>query len=51
MNKGFRPISFTGNLDLAENATLFFITEEEKGNFVVFSQGTMRVLYVYFAAI
>ena len=38
-----KKINFTGNLDRAEVATMFFIIEEAKQTILDFSQGTVRV--------
>ena len=51
--KGIQQVSFTGNLDQSGNTTMFFIIKEakkkkKKKNLVEFSQGTVRVLYIYF---
>ena len=45
--KAIQQIHFTEHLDW--NATVFFIIEEAKETFLDFSQGTMRVLWIYFA--
>ena len=42
--KAIQQISFTENLERDENATMFFIIEEEKESILDFSHGTMRVL-------
>ena len=42
--KAMQHISFSGNLDRAEGATMFFITEEAKETVLDFSQGTVKVL-------
>ena len=42
--KATQQISFTENLERDENATMFFIIEEEKESILDFSHGTMRVL-------
>ena len=49
--KAIQQINFTGNLDRTENTAVFFITEESKETIVDFSQGTVRVLLIYFALI
>ena len=43
--KAILQINSTGNLarDPIENTTMFFITEEAKGNVLDFSQGTIKV--------
>ena len=38
-----QKINFAGNLDWAEGATMFFITEEAKGSVLDFSEGTAKV--------
>ena len=38
-----QQINFTANLDRAGNTTIFFIIEEGKEKFFVFSQGTVKV--------
>ena len=42
--KGIQQINFTGNLDPAENTTMFFIFEEEKKTIFIVEQRTVRVL-------
>ena len=42
--KAIQQINFTGNLDRAEGATMFFIIEEAKETVLDFSQGTVKVL-------
>ena len=42
--KAIQQINFTGNLDGANNAIMFFITEEVKEAISDFSQGTVKVL-------
>ena len=42
--KAIQQISFKGNLDRNGNTTIFFITEEAKGNILDFSQETVKVL-------
>ena len=39
-----QQIKFTGNLDRAEDATMFFIIQEPKEIILDSSQGTVRVL-------
>ena len=39
-----QQINFTAHWDRARNATMFFITEEEKETVLDFSQGTVTVL-------
>ena len=42
--KAIQQINFTGNVDGAEGATIFFITEEAKEAISDFSKGTVKVL-------
>ena len=42
--KAMQQINFTGNLDRAEDATMFFIIEEAKETVLDFSKGTVKVL-------
>ena len=42
--KRIQQINFTGNLDPAENTTMFFIFEEEKETILNIEQRTVRVL-------
>ena len=49
--KAIKLINFTENLHWAGNTTMFFIIEEVKESILVFSQGTVRVLWIYFALI
>ena len=44
--KAIKQISFTGNLDGNNNRLLFFIIEEVKETILVFSQGSVIVLWV-----
>ena len=44
--KARHQINVTGNLDRAEGATMFFITEEAKEAVLHFSQGTVKVLWM-----
>ena len=50
--KAIQQIHFTGNLNRGEdvnvNTIMFFIIEEEKETILDFSQGTVKVLEVYF---
>ena len=43
----FSESFFTGNLDQLANTTMFFILEEAKETILGFSQGTVRVLWIY----
>ena len=51
--KAIQQINFTGNLarDPNANITIFFTVEEVKETILDFSQGTVRVLQMYFALI
>ena len=49
--KAKQKINFTGNLDRAEDSTMFFITEEVKETVLDFSNGTVKVLWFYFVLI
>ena len=49
--KAIQQINFTGNLAQDGNTTIFFITEEAKETILDFSEGTVRVLWIYFALI
>ena len=42
-------INFTGNLSGNNNTLIFFIIEEVKETILDFSQGTLKLLYLYFA--
>ena len=42
--RAIQQINFTAHWDRARNATMFFITEEEKETVLDFSQGTVTVL-------
>ena len=42
--KAIQQISFTANLDRAENTRLYFILEEAKETIFEFSQGTVKIL-------
>ena len=42
--KAIQQIKFIGNLDRAENGTMFFIIEEAKETVLDFSQRTVKVL-------
>ena len=46
-----QQIDFTGNLDQAVNTTTFVITEVAKENILNFSEGSVKVLWNYFASI
>ena len=42
--KAIQQINFTGNLNRAKAATIFFIIEEAKETVLDFSKGTVKVL-------
>ena len=44
-------INFTGNLEWDSDETMFFIIEEAKETVFHFSQGTIKVLWIYFTLI
>ena len=46
--KGIQQINFTGNLVQVENATYFFIIKEAKETILNISEGTVKVLQIYF---
>ena len=43
-----QQINFIPNLERAKNTILFFITEEAKETVLDFSQGTLKVLKIFF---
>ena len=43
--------NFTGNLEQAGNTAMFFILDKVKETIFNFSQGTVRVLLIYFELI
>ena len=49
--KAIQQISFTENLDWAENTTIFFVIDDAKETKLNFSDGTLRVLRFYFVLI
>ena len=49
--KAIQQINPTGNLDKDGNKTMIFITEKVKQTILYFSQGMVRVLWLYFALI
>ena len=49
--KAIQLINSTENLHWAGNTKVFFIIEEVKESILVFSQGTVRVLWIFFALI
>ena len=46
--RAIQQINFTANLDRAGNTRVYFILEEAKGTILDFSQGTVKVLYIYY---
>ena len=46
--RSFQQINFTSNLDRAKNTTMFFIIEEAKETVWDFSQGTVKVLWMFY---
>ena len=46
--KAIQEIDFTANLDRDGDTTIFFIIEEMKESIIDFSQGTIKVLWLYF---
>ena len=46
--KAIQQINFTANPDRDGNTTIFFIIEEVKETVWDFSQGTVKVLWIYF---
>ena len=49
--KAIQQINFTGNLNNRAGATIFFIIQEAKERILDFSQGTVKVLQIYFPLI
>ena len=49
--KAIQQINFNGNSDQAAGATIIFIVEEAKETILDFSQGTVKVLWIYFTSI
>ena len=49
--KAIQQINFTGNLNIAECGTMFFINEDVKETVLNFSKGTVKVLWLYFILI
>ena len=49
--KEMQQTNFTGNLDQAGSATIFFIIEEANKTILGFSQRTVKVLWIYFTLI
>ena len=48
--KAIQQINFTANLDRAWNTRFYFILEEAKETFFEFSQGTVKVLWMWLNA-
>ena len=46
--KAIIQINFTGKVNRAEDATMFFIFKEVKETFSYFSKGTVKVLWFHF---
>ena len=49
--KAIQQINFTGNLDQAGSATMFFIIQESRETISDFSQGFATVFQIYLALI
>ena len=49
--KAMQKINFTVNLDWDKGAAMFFIIEEANETILDFSQGTLKVLWIYFTLI
>ena len=49
--KANQQINFTGNLDTAGNASMFFVIKETKETILNFPEGTVKVLSIYFVLI
>ena len=49
--KAIQQTNFTGNLDRDGNTQFFFIIEEVKETFLLFSKGTVKILWFYFVLI
>ena len=49
--KAIQKINFTVNLDWDKGAAMFFIIEEANETILYFSQGTLKVLWIYFTLI
>ena len=49
--KAIQQVNFTGNLDRAESATMFFIIEQAKETVLDFEIETVKVLRLYFVLI
>ena len=46
--RAIQQINFTANLNRAGNTRVYFILEETKETILDFSQGTVKVLYIYY---
>ena len=46
--EAIRQINFIGNLDWPGNTTMFVVTDKAKATIFDFSEGTVRLLYIYF---
>ena len=49
--KAIQKINFTGNVDRAEGAAMFFIIEEAKKAVLDFPKGIVKILWFYFVPI
>ena len=49
--RGIKQNFFTGDLDREENTTVSFIIEEAKQTVLDFSEGTVKVLWMYYTII
>ena len=49
--KAIQQTIFTGNLDRDGSSQFFFIIEEVKETFLLFSKGTVKILWFYFVLI
>ena len=49
--KAIHEINYTGNLYQDSNTHMFFIIEEAKQTILIFSTGTVKVLWFYFVLI
>ena len=49
--KTIQQINFSGNLDISEGSTMFFIIEEANETVLGFSKGTVKLLWFYFLLI
>ena len=46
--RAIQQISFNASIEWDGNTTIFFIIEETKETILDFSQGTVKVLWIYF---